>query len=220
MITTELEDITFTSLITSVGHISLWPSDVIPENWKICNGELLKIDEYPELYSIISSNFTPDNNIELDKFALPNLVEKIAIGKTSDDKIGKTIGDNLKRIEKKHLPDHTHSVSVTGGNHNHGGNTGAARAYNSLNITFAYNTNEEGDNADRIVLTGDHANKGGTANNMINIGGLDANHHHPINESGNLTFSGTATSFRDSSVQEDFDVRQLSIALNYIIKVK
>jgi microcystin-dependent protein len=230
------QNLKVSKIITSVGHISLWTSDVLPKNWKICNGDPLKINEYPELYNIIGYNFNPAYT-NTDEFALPNLVEKIAIGKTNGDSIGGTIGANKKTIIKNNLDDHTHEVSVEGGNHDHryyspGGlfsfvRTGIASAYSTLSSSFAYNTNEEGNDTDRILLTGDgdDANKGGTdENGIMSIPETELNvtHTHPISEykNGNITGDTGSVEYNAGETKSDFDVLQSSIALNYIIKVK
>lgn len=54
------------------GEIKIWPGERLPMNFMFCNGDLLNIIEYKELYDIIENRFGGDGE---KTFALPNMNE-------------------------------------------------------------------------------------------------------------------------------------------------
>lgn len=56
-----------------VGQIQLLPYNFAPQYWAFCEGQILSIQEYQTLYSLIGTNFGGDGR---STFALPNLKGK------------------------------------------------------------------------------------------------------------------------------------------------
>lgn len=74
-----------------LGEINMFALTYSPGSWKLCNGEILNIQENQELYSLVDTQFGEDGK---KTFALPNLKdasEKIkllyAIADISDDPV-------------------------------------------------------------------------------------------------------------------------------------
>ncbi len=59
-----------------LGEIKLWPYDDIPNGWAKCDGRLLDIGNYNELFSLIGSTYGGDGRTN---FALPDLRGRTAI---------------------------------------------------------------------------------------------------------------------------------------------
>ena len=57
----------------TTGVIVMWPSDVIPAGWKLCNAEYLLKAAYPDLYAVIGVTFGGDAL----GFNLPSLVGRV-----------------------------------------------------------------------------------------------------------------------------------------------
>lgn len=41
-----------------IGSVVIWPSMTIPENWKECNGDLVDIENYQDLFNLLGYHFT------------------------------------------------------------------------------------------------------------------------------------------------------------------
>ncbi len=53
-----------------IGQIELFPYDFAPMYWLRCNGTLISIRQYPELYTLLGTRYGGDG---VDTFGLPNL---------------------------------------------------------------------------------------------------------------------------------------------------
>jgi len=56
-----------------IGEIKLFPCTFIAKGWAVCEGQLLKIEDYRNLYDLIGTQYGGNGE---DSFALPNLVGK------------------------------------------------------------------------------------------------------------------------------------------------
>ena len=68
--------------LTQVGAINIWPGTVIPENWKVCNGELLQRDEFPALFDICGTIYGTESATD---FRIPDLQGLIPMGQGQQD---------------------------------------------------------------------------------------------------------------------------------------
>src|SRR5262245_17908790 len=55
---------------SAIGEISLLPYEA-PRGWLECNGQLLRIADFPELFQVIGTKFGGDGQLS---FAVPNLI--------------------------------------------------------------------------------------------------------------------------------------------------
>lgn len=77
-----------------VGDIKLYAGNEPPRGWFICDGQLLAIDKYPRLFSVIGTTYGGDGSTT---FALPDLRGRTAVGVGKGDglthrEIGETFG--------------------------------------------------------------------------------------------------------------------------------
>lgn len=96
----------YTGTILIVGY------DWAPRNFLSCEGQVLSINQYQALYSLIGSIYGGDQNT---KFNLPNLIGRAPIGKwqskSSKYPIGTEVGASEVMLTNKNIPPHVHDVS-------------------------------------------------------------------------------------------------------------
>ncbi|MGK0390138.1 MAG: microcystin-dependent protein [Maribacter sp.] len=83
-----------------LGEIRLFAGDYVPEGWALCDGEMLEIDEYRELYKVIGDTYGGDTE---DFFGLPDLRGRAAVGSGSDNRVGKSEFGTSKLLQSKEI---------------------------------------------------------------------------------------------------------------------
>lgn len=103
-----------------VGEIRLFGGYYAPDNWALCNGQLLSIQEFPQLYALIGVTYGGDG---VKTFALPNLMGSVAIGygQSADDStitypLGQMGGLENVTLTSAQTPTHTHTMYASTGN--------------------------------------------------------------------------------------------------------
>ena len=97
----------FRYLFEEIGSIEMYggdPAELI-EHWKVCNGSLLSISEYPDLFAVIGHNFGTSGNST--HFHIPDYRNKFPRGSTDFGTIG---GADVVLLQANHMPAHTHIV--------------------------------------------------------------------------------------------------------------
>ena len=96
-----------------IGAVLEWYSDVIPENWLLCNGQEVSRTDYAELFNTLGIKYGSGNGNTT--FNLPNLKGRVAIGKDENDEdfneIGKTGGEKKHKLTIEEMPGHTHNYN-------------------------------------------------------------------------------------------------------------
>lgn len=93
-----------------IGEIRLFAGAFAPKNWKFCNGEILQIEEYYTLYTLIGTTYGGDGNTT---FALPDMSSRVPLGVGSGEgltprKLGDEGGEALVQLTVAELPTHPH----------------------------------------------------------------------------------------------------------------
>ncbi|MCK5146254.1 tail fiber protein [bacterium] len=88
-----------------VGTITLWAGRRAPENWMYCEGKLLQIHDYAELYAVIGTQFGGGGVID---FALPDFRGRACIGAGANYTPGGFFGFETVELTKIHNPVHHH----------------------------------------------------------------------------------------------------------------
>jgi len=63
-----------------IGSIQAYGGTTAPSGWLLCQGQLLKVEDYPELYAVIGTNFDRNNTIQAGKFRVPDARECVLVG--------------------------------------------------------------------------------------------------------------------------------------------
>ena len=98
-----------------IGSVVEYPSDIVPLNWLLCNGQAVSRTEYSELFAILGTTWGEgDGNTT---FNLPTKEGLVTVGKksadTDFDKLGKTGGEKTHKLTRDELASHSHAVDVT-----------------------------------------------------------------------------------------------------------
>ncbi len=98
-----------------IGSVSYFGGNFPPKNTAICNGAVIAITSNQPLYSIIGSFFGGDGRATM---GLPDMRGRAILGvgaapHLTERKLAQKIGTEKTtvRLEEKHLPAHTHTVS-------------------------------------------------------------------------------------------------------------
>ena len=98
-----------------IGQVLLFAGDYAPKGWALCDGSLLNIADYPELFIVIGTAYGGDGTTT---FGLPDLRSRVAVGAgtgtglTQRD-LGDTGGDEELSLGVNNLPAHDHNVSAS-----------------------------------------------------------------------------------------------------------
>lgn len=96
-----------------VGELMLAAEGFAPKGWAVCDGRLLSVTGYPQLFALIGNTFGGDG---VNKFALPDLGGRVAVGAgqgpgLENYTLGQTGGAETVTLSASQLPSHTHNVA-------------------------------------------------------------------------------------------------------------
>lgn len=116
----ELQDMIESIRGDAPGTVKMWAGLIgkIPNEYRLCNGDILSKLDYPELFDNIGTVFGGSGNPD---FALPDLRGRFIAGYRNDEPDYNTIGNKGGQkevvLETRHLPAHNHR-NVTDGSFN------------------------------------------------------------------------------------------------------
>src|SRR4051794_15347215 len=96
-----------------IGQITLFANSFPPKDWADCAGQLLPIQQYTALFSLLGTNYGGNGTTT---FALPDLRSRVAIGatiNTQDTPVGETGGAERVQITTGTMPLHRHSLNAS-----------------------------------------------------------------------------------------------------------
>ena len=96
-----------------LGEIRLFAGDYAPSGWTLCDGRLLLVDQYPDLFSLLGTTYGGNG---VTTFAVPDLRGRVALGAGTGPGLptyntGQTGGSATIKYTNENLPAHSHAVS-------------------------------------------------------------------------------------------------------------
>jgi microcystin-dependent protein len=97
-----------------LGQITLYPYSFAPYGWMDCAGQLLSIQQYAALFSLLGTNYGGNGTTN---FGLPNLQGAVAVSQGQlpgggDYVMGETGGADSVTITQSTLPSHRHNQAA------------------------------------------------------------------------------------------------------------
>lgn len=81
-----------------------------PQGWALCNGQLLPINTYQALFSLLGTTYGGDGEVT---FALPDLRERVPIHRDAGHPLGQAGGESAHALLASEIPSHTHSWTAS-----------------------------------------------------------------------------------------------------------
>lgn len=96
--------------IFPIGMMTDWPGsiDSIPVNYRLCNGQLLNIVDFPDAFAAIGAAFGGDG---LTNFALPNVSDRFTVAAGNKYGLGEKDGEEKHVLTIGEMPNHSHTFS-------------------------------------------------------------------------------------------------------------
>lgn len=98
-----------------IGEIRMFGGTRAPEGWRVCDGSILGIDEYTELFALIGATYGGDG---ASTFGLPDLRGRLPVGQgsaagLSNRVMGQQFGTNNVTLTTDNLPVHSHAIAAS-----------------------------------------------------------------------------------------------------------
>ena len=106
-----------------LGMVEMWAGKTVPAGYELCEGQQLKITDYPELYNALGSTFNNAYSATGTRFStsngyfrLPDLRGRFIVGYNVSDTdygdYGKVGGEKTHRLSIDEMPAHTHGQNL------------------------------------------------------------------------------------------------------------
>ena len=98
-----------------IGEIRLFAGNVAPTGWAFCNGQVLSINQFTALFSILLTYYGGDEFT----FALPDLRGRTPVHPSqgvpmiTDSSLGESVGSEAVQLVSAQLPPHSHSLNAS-----------------------------------------------------------------------------------------------------------
>jgi microcystin-dependent protein len=103
--------------LVPAGSLMQYAGASAPSGWLLCQGQLLNITAYPNLYSAIGTVYGGNG---VTQFALPDLRGRVALGAGGSYSLGSTGGSETHTLTVNEMPSHNHTGTIDAvGNHTH-----------------------------------------------------------------------------------------------------
>ena len=144
------------TFLVPTGSLIMWPSNTIPSDWKLCNGDAISRITYATLFSLLGTTFGAGDGSTT--FNLPNYKNRMPYG--ADTVVVGATGGSANAI----VVSHTHTVTDPG--HSHGisdnlsllATAGTQAPYAATNNALQSTTKTTGISIDTAGTSGTNAN--------------------------------------------------------------
>ena len=94
-----------------LGEVKLFPWNWAPRGWAVCNGAILSISQFQELFSLIGTTYGGNG---ITTFALPDFRGRVPIHPSAaNPKQGVLGGKEQVALTESEIPQHSHPVHAT-----------------------------------------------------------------------------------------------------------
>ena len=93
-----------------IGEIRMAGFSFAPQQWALCNGQLLNIADNDALFSILGTTYGGDG---VTTFALPDLRGRVPMHMGGSYVQGQTAGETEHTLTVSELPAHTHQLTAS-----------------------------------------------------------------------------------------------------------
>ncbi|MEX2513981.1 MAG: tail fiber protein [Cyclobacteriaceae bacterium] len=98
-----------------IGTLKLFAGNFAPRGWAFCHGQLLPINNYSAVFSLLGTMYGGDGRTN---FALPDLRGRVPVGfgqgpGLSNYQQGQTGGQESTTLTQGNMPSHNHSIAVS-----------------------------------------------------------------------------------------------------------
>lgn len=95
-----------------IGEVRIFAGSSVPSGWALCDGQILPVTSYPDLYNVIGSRFGGNGTTT---YALPDLRGRTPIGPgqgsgLSDRPLAEPGGAESHLLSTTEMPEHTHAL--------------------------------------------------------------------------------------------------------------
>jgi len=134
-----------------IGGICMYPSATPPTGYLLCDGALLDISTYPNLFGIIGHTFDTLGG-QTTNFNVPDMRGRFVVGNGQNESdavyaINDKGGEQEHILQTDEVGEHTHTIQITDGGHSHTitdpGHSHSYRNYGTYGSTGLVNANEE-----------------------------------------------------------------------------
>ncbi len=149
-----------------LGIVQIWAGKVVPSGYELCEGQQLKISEYPALYAAIGSTYNSAFSYTGSRystmsgyFRLPDLRGRFLVGYNASDgdynAYGRIGGEKKHALTTSEMPSHSHNVrdyyyieayssgGMSGNEYVGGSRSGSAKTDNDNNYLYYRNHNTD-----------------------------------------------------------------------------
>ena len=100
-----------------IGEVQWFAGNFAPRGWAKCDGQLLPINQYQSLYSLLGTNYGGDGRTT---FGLPDVRGRVLIHEGSGPgltprQLGSRSGTETETLTANEMPVHTHSLQASSG---------------------------------------------------------------------------------------------------------
>src|ERR1700722_6074879 len=93
-----------------LGQLSLFSFGFNPRNWLPCVGQLLPINQYQALFSLLGTTYGGDGRTT---FGLPDLRGRTPVSMGNGVVLGQKAGEEMHTLNSAEVPQHNHAINGT-----------------------------------------------------------------------------------------------------------
>ena len=93
-----------------LGQLALFPFNFPPRGWALCQGQLLPINQYQALFSLLGITYGGDGRTT---FGLPDLRGRTPVSIGNGITLGQIGGEETHQLNTSEIPSHNHTINGT-----------------------------------------------------------------------------------------------------------